>query len=310
MLLNKRQILLSVILASIAIYIPMLIIGVLPSFSSSPAGSPAADRGEQILTNTTQFIRVLPNDPNITFDKDGIPYVNYDKIDGILVGQQRNPLTTCHAASEYLDHYGETGDESSKQAFFNNVNWLIENMETRGNYSVLQYQFPFPRYNMEPPWRSAMAQAEAMNVLLNAHDITKDKQYLDSAKMLFNALFVEVKDGGVTYKSPDGGWWYEEYADDGAKESRVLNGMMYTLVNINTYYDYTKDPNAKYLFDQGIVALKNNLSKYDNNGASYYDIDRLPATEQYHNDHIRLLDVLYKLTNEQVFKVYHDKWNS
>lgn len=309
MLLSKRQILLSVKLTAIAISIPILISGVLPSLSS-PADPPAADRGEQLSTNTTQFTRVLPYDPLITFDENGIPYVNYGRIDGILVGLQRNPLTTAHAANEYLDHYMNTGDESSRQAFFNNVNWLIENMEVRGNYSLLHYQFPFPHYNMQPPWRSAMAQAEAMSVLLDAYTITQDRRYLDSAKMLLNALFVEVKDGGVTYKSPDDGWWYEEYADDGANESRVLNGMLYTLLNIKTYSDYTKDPSANYLFDQGIVALRNNLAKYDNNGASYYDINGRPATEQYHNAHIELLDALYKLTNEQVFKVFHDKWNS
>jgi hypothetical protein len=107
--------------------------------------------------------------------------------------------------------------------------------------------------------------------LIKAHEITGDAKCIDTAHILWNSFFVEVKDGGVTYKTPTG-WWYEEYADIGGKESRVLNGMMYTLLGIHEYYQYNRDNNVKHLFDQGIVALKNNLSLYDHNGYSYYDI--------------------------------------
>ena len=35
-------------------------------------------------------------------------------------------------------------------------------------------------------------------------------------------------------------------------EPRVLNGMMWSLIGINSYYNYTRDPSAKFLFDQGV----------------------------------------------------------
>lgn len=161
---------------------------------------------------------------------------------------------------------------------------------------------------MTPKWRSGMAQGLAIQALINAHEITGDRKYIDSAKMLLNSFFVEVKDGGVTYKTT-AGWWYEEYADVGGKEPRVLNGMMYTLLGIHEYYQYTGNNNAKHLFDQGIVALKNDLSLYDNNGYSYYDILGAPAWE-YHNVHIELSDQLYNITKEKTFKQYHDKWEN
>jgi heparosan-N-sulfate-glucuronate 5-epimerase len=184
----------------------------------------------------------------------------------------------------------------------------VANAINYGNYSILEYDFPWPIYNMTPKWRSGMAQGQAIQALVKAHEITGDANYIDTAHMLLNSFFVKVKDGGVTYKTPTG-WWYEEYADIGGKESRVLNGMMYTLLGIHEYYQYTGDNNAKHLFDQGIVALKNNLSLYDHNGYSYYDILGSPAWE-YHNVHIELSGQLYNITKEKTFKEYHDKWQN
>lgn len=181
-------------------------------------------------------------------------------------------------------------------------------------FSILQYNFPWPIYGMKPPWRSAMAQAQALNVLVRAHEITADNKYIHTAKMLLNSFFVEVKNGGVTYKTPKDGWWYELYAGDNASQPRVLNGMMYTLVALEDYYNHTRDKDSKFLFDQGIIALKKNLPLYDTNGSSgtdfYYDIMKTPNKFEYHIAVIHLLAQLYEITHEELLKAYHDKWST
>jgi uncharacterized protein YyaL (SSP411 family) len=50
-----------------------------------------------------------------------------------------------------------------------------------------------------------MAQGRALQALIKAHEVTGQNKYLDSAKMLLNSFFVELKDGGVTYKTPTDG---------------------------------------------------------------------------------------------------------
>ena len=72
---------------------------------------------------------------------------------------------------------------------------------------------------------------------------------------------------------------------------------------------YTEDDDAKYLFDQGVLALKKSLSNYDKNGYSYYDIHGRPLG-QYQSIHVELLDRLYDITNEEIFKKYSDRWAS
>jgi hypothetical protein len=192
----------------------------------------------------------------------------------------------------------------------NNANWLVKNAKSFGNYSILEYKFPFARYDMEPPWRSALAQGKAIEALTKAYDVTSNKTYIDTAKSLLNSFFVEVKDGGVTLKTADDGWWYEEYADDGSNSSRVLNGMIWALLSIYDYYKYTNDTNAKFLFDQGVIALKNTLPLYDNSGNSYYDIHRRTTLIKYHQMHIKLLDYLSNITDEAVFAEYRGKWQN
>ena len=72
----------------------------------------------------------------------------------------------------------------------------------------------------------------------------------------------------------------------------------------------THDDNAKYLFDQGVLSLKENLPLYDNNSSSYYDILKLPAKFEYHTAQIKLLDELHNITGDNLFKKFHDRWTS
>ena len=53
---------------------------------------------------------------------------------------------------------------------------------------------------MKPPWFSSMAQSQAIQALIKANNLTNDNRYLNLSDRLLNAFFIEVKDGGVTYK--------------------------------------------------------------------------------------------------------------
>ena len=134
------------------------------------------------------------------------------------------------------------------------------------NYSILEYKYPWPPYELKSPWRSAMAQAAPIQALIRANEITHDNKYLETASALLNSFFVEVKDGGVTYKNPNGGWWYELFAGEGSKQSTGINGMVVSVLGIYDYYSYTHSAKAKYLFDRGVQGLKNTLQYYDYNG--------------------------------------------
>jgi heparosan-N-sulfate-glucuronate 5-epimerase len=241
-----------------------------------------------------------------------VPWVYYATImDGKPAGFQRNPVTTVAQANEFYDLYKSKNNESAKTFFLNNVNWLVNNAVDKGNYALLQYNFPIPHYNMQSAWYSAMANGQALQVLIKAHEITNDLRYLIAAKSLLNAFFIEVKYGGITYKDSPTDWWYEEYASSSksATNPRVLNGMLFTVIAIYDYYNYTNDPDAKLLFEKGVNSIKNDLSKFNNNGYSYYDLVGNPAGK-YHQTHVILTKKLYDLTGLAIFKEYSEFWKN
>jgi hypothetical protein len=177
-------------------------------------------------------------------------------------------------------------------------------------FLILDYDFPWPPYNLSEPWRSSMAQAQALGVLIRAYELTHEIKYLNTAEKLLISFFVEVKDGGVTYKTPNDGWWYELYAGDSSAQPRVLNGMLFSLMGIYDYYNRTNDSDAKYLFDQGLISLKKTLVLYDNNSSSYYDILKTPAKFEYHTAQTALLENLHNITGDDLFQKFHDRWAS
>lgn len=248
-----------------------------------------------------------PANIEIITDDLGVAIVDHGSINGIYIGKQRNPVTISQKAFEYEEEY-KKGNQSSKRLLLNSADWLVDNAVQYDNYTVWEYNYPFATwYNMTPPWRSGMAQGQGIQALTKAYNLTKDEKYLNVAKTSLNSFFIEVDNGGVTLKE-NNGWWYEEYADENGSNPRILNGMMWALLGINEYYEVTADENAKFLFDKGIASLKDHLPEYDTGHWSYYDAKRTPSSKFYHHVHVVQLSQLYDITEEPIFKEYHDKW--
>lgn len=262
------------------------------------------------------FIKLNEVDANgrIILNNDSLPLVDYGVLKNIYIGIQYNPITTIHSADKYYEEFVNDSNETAKQLFLKHIDRLLDNALHVNGYLFFYYNFLFPDYHLKPPWYSAMAQGEALPRLIDAYKITNNSIYLDSAKKAMNVLFININNPcecGVTYKTFDRGWWYEEYANGNDQGPRVLNGMMYTLLDLYNYYDFTNDNSALFLFNQGKKSLVNDLQDYDKNGNySSYDKNHGYAPTDYHYVHVCLLGKLYNITGDTVLKSYHDKWES
>ena len=269
----------------------------------------------------------------VILDENGIPITHYGCIDGIYVGKQRSIVAVADKSLDYWNEY-QLSDKNDKvllsydwdkclkkndntpknstearMMFLNCADWLVENVVYYENYTVWEYSYP-SYYKQTPPWRSGQAQAMGIQTLLRAYDLTDDPKYLTCAKNALQAFYITVEVGGVTDMEPDGGWWYDKFADIDGERPKVLNGMMFALLGIHDFYERTNDPDAKILFDNGIISLKNHLGEYDAGNWSYYDRNGKLASEKYHNIHIQQLSILYNITGDSAFKNYHDKFKS
>ena len=255
----------------------------------------------------------------VTLDEKGVPIVDYGFVsplgdssdtqedEWVYVGEQRNPLTIASYAENYYSQY-RNGNDSSKDLFVNCADWLVDNAKVKDDTLVWEYNYSWPTYNNTPSWRSGMTQAKSIKVLAVAYNLTRDEKYIETARKGLRIFSIDIDRGGVTHKDKNG-WWYEEYAQTGMDiQPRVLNGHISALLDLQEYYNLTKDERAKKLFDLGVSDLKAFLKFYDTGNWSYYDACNNIAVFKYHNFHVMLLNSVYKTTADPYFKFYRDNW--
>ena len=216
------------------------------------------------------------------------------------------------AAFQHYENWQVTKEEQYFEYFKNCADWLVNNLKFKTfnnlTYGVWEYDYPWS-YGLKPPWISGLAQGVGVQVLSKAYKLTGEEKYSTIAKCALNTFFVEVKDGGVTYKDNQDEWWYEEYVSKDAKTSRVLNGMIYAIIGIYEYNKNTNAEEAKQLFEKGLRSLRRNLVKYDAGWWTYYDGLGLTATKTYHAVHLDLIKKLYEITGEELFLEMYNKWS-
>lgn len=250
---------------------------------------------------------------SLKIDNSEIPKIFYPRLREAVY----NPLyISTRAISISRKVQGEKNRGKNLKYFLNHVNWLRDNLRLSTHdgvkYGVWEHNFRYPYgiYKLEVPWRSGMAQGEGISALNKAYEITGDVSYLECAKYALNAFFIDVKNGGVTYKDSENDWWFEEYAGalDGV-EPRVLNGAIYAVIDVYDFWKTTGDQDAQTLFIKGVNGIKNRLGQYDTGRWTYYDAIGTIATKHYHSDHIYLTQKLYEITGEKKFLEYNKKWS-
>lgn len=239
------------------------------------------------------------------FDSEGIVMVDY----GGNLGKQYNPVTVSQYALANYNYYVNTGKKQYKQMLLRHSNWLVEHQEiTPKGFGIWYYNFVWRPYQCKNPWVSAMAQGQAVSLLVRAYALTQDKSYLKSARLAVDAFEYSVDKGGVRFTDKDGNVFYLEYASE--LHPCVLNGFIFSLLGLYDYYQTTGSRKALKLFNEGIQTLEVRLKDYDTGDWTYYDLLGRKASESYHKLHCRLLFELYFITGQRLFLDYAEKWYS
>jgi len=244
----------------------------------------------------------------IQADENGVLTVDYH-------GVQRkvyNPLTVASGGlSYYADYVKGIDKEQSKNKFISSGDWLVKNANNKGEYSLWEYEYPWRFYGwISPPYSSALAQAKGLQVLTLAYELTGNEKYLDVAKKIIRSFLVDYDEGGfVTYEGiGNNSLFLHILAKPNFQKTYVLNGHTQSLLSIWSYYEKTKDPVAKIIFDKGINYLKENLAKYDTGYWSYYDLMENWTMRDYQKGQVQQLKSLYQISKEPILKNYADRF--
>jgi hypothetical protein len=243
----------------------------------------------------------------IEFDIDrGVPVVDYGVRRGVRIGKQVNPLFVALYACKELKLEHITGpilvpyleETQSGQYVKSAVDWLISNQRSRGSILVWECNFPWPSYNLLPPWRSALAEAFGALLLL-VSGRTKD------AIAHLSAMTTDYRNGGVAFID-NGSIWFLEYVSE--QRPVILNCMMHCLLILRECSIRLDDVALERAFQVGYATLKRNLGRFDAGFYTYYDSEAKPADQKYHELHVELLRLLCEKTGDRALLPHLRQW--
>ena len=222
------------------------------------------------------------------------------------------PVALCQYAIGFYQRHRRNGDAEDLRWFLTCADILGDTQEHEGiQKGAWLYDIPSP-YRSKRPWVSAMAQGEALSVLVRACLVAENpSRYEEAAQLAVQPFFHALEEGGVTSRDDSGRVYLEEYPSD--PPSHVLNGWIFALVGLREYADAFGDKKADSLATEALASLVAALPEYDTGYWSRYDLFdgfriSFLASRFYHLLHIAQLRAMCQATEEEVFDQVADRW--
>lgn len=231
-----------------------------------------------------------------TYDEDGIPMQETGKQE-----PQYDPLIVARAAHEADLKRRLDGNEAD---FILLTDWLLAQLNETDFTCTIDHSYDLPKYAQKAPWQSALSQAVLMNVLVARAGMQRDLEIYSKAQRTLNSLNPQA--AGLTHALSDSSYWYMQYPS--AQPYYLLSGMMGVLIEIQSYYEQTRDPFAKSLYYKGLNALKEKLPEFDYHGYSYYDLKGHKASRAEHQNHIKQLTKLLEFQEDSQILQMRNRW--
>lgn len=249
----------------------------------------------------------MSQESSIRFDANGIPLV----LEGTTY--QYNPVTIEQYGLQQWSYYKLKGTQANLTTAVKMADWLVANQEA----TTGEWLFTFPD-NLGiawtiPPYGSALAQGQAISLLVRAYLATGNSKYLTTAETALTSLTKPVSVGvaGLTDYF-QGHPIYEESPT--TPPTHILNGFMFTLFGLYDLSPYSSL--SEQLYTQGLQSLDFILPYYDMGDISTYDLQHLTAPptapdidQEYHRFHTTLLRGLETLSpNDMIINHYATAW--
>lgn len=206
------------------------------------------------------------------------------------------PIAIFQYGLAAYDLYLRDASEEMKAIVIACADWAVDNQDEKGRWVTFAYE------NAEMPY-SAMAQGEAISLLIRANHLTKSQKYTDPTHRAYKYMITPIEKDGPTKYVDNKVYFYECPADP-----LILNGWIFSLWGLWDYVIEYNNSEAKVILQKTINTLENELNRFDLKYWSKYEDGIRIASPFYHSLHIAQLKVMFVLTGKPVFKYYADKW--
>src|SRR5215467_1583918 len=216
-----------------------------------------------------------------SFDAAGVPMCG-----GGPEGLHYMPINVLQYGLMLHADWMESRDPATLLTLENCLRVLEELKSERDRARVWWHLTYDPKYDIHPPWASAMAQGEAISFYLRMYQALGRSSLLDTALGAYRFLAVPLSDGGVRRQDDEGNLWFEEFPSE--RPSFVLNGFIYTLFGLYDLYRITGDSAVKADIDACLRTLRANLHRFDAGYWSTYDLQRKELVRYYYQKNVHV----------------------
>lgn len=237
--------------------------------------------------NMKEKVTMMPE----LLDNDNLPSLELENGQSVYF-----PVAIFQYGLGAYDLYIETKDNKYKRKFLQCANWALDNQDNYGRWNNFFYIFPDTPY-------SAMAQGEAVSLLIRAYKESGVDKYFIAAQKGIKFMISPMEEGGVS-EYMGNNIIFREYTN----QQTVLNGWIFAWFGLYDYVLCTSDKEYKKILENSLNAIINYLPRFRCSYWSIYSLDGKIASPFYHNLHIALMQALYQLTDEKIFESYAEKW--
>ncbi|MCB0760357.1 MAG: hypothetical protein KDC12_02460 [Flavobacteriales bacterium] len=253
----------------------------------------------------------------IQLDSNLVYYVDYSKIKSLGVSNQLvySPVTLALNAIRSYQKWILNQDTYEREVFLANANWLVENINDKGEW-ILTQDVSVGQYTVKAPWCSGLAQGLGISVLARAYGETGHLAYAETARKALAPFYTDITAGGVRTTN-EFGVFYEEYPLP-ENPTHVLNGFVYSLFGLYDLYLFDNNTEALALFQEGINGLQNALPLFDTGDWTLYSLNRESnlrnhwnyCSPWYQKLHTNQVKALYNITGQETFRTYAVKFEN
>lgn len=208
------------------------------------------------------------------------------------------PVAIFQYALGCWDLYQINHDQKYEKKFIACADWALKTQEPSGAWNNFFFAYPDNPYG-------AMAQGEAISVLVRAWSVTKKEKYLTAAKRAADFMLKPVEEGGTSRYEGN-----ELVLLEYTHLPTVLNGWIFSLFGL---YDLCivlcKNEKYKEALNKTLKTLERTMPQFDCEYWSNYDLGNHIASPFYHHLHVAQMNALALITGKELFKEYSSKWH-
>lgn len=230
-----------------------------------------------------------------------------------------HPKQACHNLLNlccYIDNYG--WEDGTRELLGTLVCEIELHLKQDGEKVFVTYPFRYEELGkiLQAGWSCALGQAFLLGAWVKLYCTTKEAKYLDYARKTYASLrrvraFAGQNDLWVTFIDDKGFLWFEEYPSCSDPQTRILNGHIYTIMGIYSYYRIEPHTGVQHLMQAGMATVQEYFNDFRRPGK----VNRYSLLAESGGDYMPSRSItqqkwLFDITGDQTFQQQYHAFKS